>query len=126
MKNRDQRPCGIGYTLTHRFGGDRLTKSFMIAHQTLTDTVRIVEPVVLNEGTEITRQDSRTVRIVSGSRTILLTLDSPGATLRIDKKGAETCWSIYPALKALPIVVDVPCDETTRRTPVTLTYRIES
>ena len=126
LKNRDQRPCGVGYTLTHRFGGDRLTKSFMIAHQTLTDTVRIVEPIVLNEGTEITRQDSRTIRIGSRSRTILLTLDSPEATLRIDKKGAETCWSIYPALKALPIVVDVPCDETTRRTPVTLTYRIES
>ena len=126
LKNRDQRPCGVGYTLSHRFGDDQLVKRFVIAHQTLDDTVRIVEPILLNEGVELVQVNDRTIRISSGNRSILLAMESPGARLRIDRQGAETCWNIYPALQAVPIVVEVPCAPEIRRTPVTLTYRIEA
>lgn len=124
LKSREQKACGIAYTLQHRFESDKLAKYYEINHQTADDTVRIIEPILLNEAIAIKQIAHNKIEIKRNGKTIVLTMQGDGATMRIDKTEADKYWGVYPALKALPIVINVPLNATIRRSPVTLTYQI--
>lgn len=126
LRDRDGRPCGIGYVLTHRFEKGRLVKEYDLFHHTADDTVRIVEPILTGNGTRIERLGPRCVRILRPGRSVLMRLEADAATLRIDSAAAPLCRSIYPALTALPVVAEVPVREPRRRERVTITFEIAS
>ncbi len=123
LRNSDGRPCGIGYTLTHRFERSRLVKDMEILHHTSDDTVRIVEPILLDPETHIEPIDAHTLRIEKPARQITLHVD--GATLRIDSLNAPKYKQVYPSLVALPVVIDVPVSKPQRREHVTITYEVK-
>ncbi len=123
LRNSDGRPCGIGYTLTHRFERSRLVKDMGILHHTSDDTVRIVEPILLDPETHIEPIDAHTLRIEKPARQITLHVD--GATLRIDSLNAPKYKQVYPSLVALPVVIDIPVSKPQRRERVTITYEVK-
>ena len=126
LRDRDGRPCGIGYVRSHRFERTRLVKEYDILHHTSDDTVRIVEPLLLLGDTRIERLDARSLRIVRPGRSVVMHLAGDAAALRIDSLAAPLHRSIYPALVALPIVVEVPVREPLRRQRVTVTFETDT
>lgn len=124
LRNADGRPCGIGYVLTHRFEGRRLAKHYEILHHTADETVRIVEPILLDEAFRIERSDPRTLRITGPARRLTLRLEG-AAALAVDSLEAPKYRQVYPSLVALPIVIDVPVQTPQRREGITLIYETD-
>lgn len=123
LRDRDGRPCGIGYVLSHRFEAERLVKRIDLRHHTSDDTVRIVEPILLDPRFRIARSGSDRLRIEGPHRSVELRVE--GAGLRIDSLAAPLHRQIYPSLVALPVVIDVPVREPARRERITIIYETE-
>lgn len=123
LRNSDGRPCGIGYVLTHRFERNRLVKQIKILHHTSDDTVRIVEPLLLDPETHIEQTSEQTLRITKHGHSIMMRVE--GADLRIDTPNAPKYKQVYPSLVALPIVIDVPVAEPQRREKITVIFELE-
>lgn len=122
LRDRDGRPCGIGYVLTHRFEKGRVVKEYELLHHTADDTVRIVEPILTGNGSRIEQLGPRSLRILRPGRSVLMRLEGDAATLRIDSAAAPLCRSIYPALAAMPVVAEIPVRWPLRREKVTITF----
>lgn len=123
LRNSDGRPCGIGYISTHRFERNRLIKQIEILHHTVDDTVRIVEPLLLDPETHIEQTSERTLLITKhGCR---ITMRVEGADLRIDIPNAPKYKQVYPSLVALPVVIDVPVAEPQRREKINVIFETE-
>ena len=110
--------------LTHRFEGRRLAKHYEILHHTADETVRIVEPILLDEAFRIERPDPRTLRITGPARRLTLRLEG-AAALAVDSLEAPKYRQVYPSLVALPIVIDVPVQTPQRREGITLIYETD-
>lgn len=122
LRNRDQRPCGVAYGLSYTFQKDVLTKHYEILRQTESEPVRIVEPIVWQPDLEIRRVDDSRIDFVS--RGMTLRVEAKGAALRVDADASAKYVQPYPALKAIPVVMDVPGDLAGTRTNLSLSYRI--
>lgn len=123
LRNSDGRPCGIGYVLTHRFEHNRLVKEVEILHHTSDDTVRIVEPILLDPGTHVEQVSEQTLAITKPGRHITMRVE--GAALRIDSLNAPKYKQVYPSLVALPVVIDVPAAEPQRREKINILFETE-
>ncbi len=124
LKNRGQSPCGIGYTLRHCFETGRLVKEFVIARQTLDQGVRLIEPLIAHPGVEITQSGPRTINIAYPGNSITLALEGNNATMRIDRNAGGYDCSVYPALRAVPVVIDVAAGGAYNRSAIKLTYTL--
>lgn len=111
LKNRTQEAGGIGYSYHYVFTNIEVTKTVKLRYHSISDTIRIVEPVTDYKGTSFVAIDSKTISIKNGDRTILFELISGNATLTMGES-AENYWSPYPALKAYPLVLTVLPDST--------------
>ena len=107
LKDREQRSCGIPYKLHYRISDGSLVKEYTIGGDT---PARIVEPLLYDEGTVIEQSDPRTVT-VSGAD-VSVRIHSPSAALSLDREGAASCRQVYPALRALPLVIGITPGET--------------
>lgn len=123
LKNRTQEAGGIGYSYNYIFTNTEVTKTVKLRYHSISDTVRIVEPVTDYKGTSFVAIDSKTVSIKNGDRTILFELISGDATLTMGEN-AENYWSPYPALKAYPVVLTVLPDSTKVENEISFRFRI--
>lgn len=123
LRNSDGRPCGIGYVLTHRFERNRLVKQIEILHHTADDTVRIVEPLLLDPETHIEQTSEQTLLITKHGRRITMRVE--GTDLRIDTPNVPKYKQVYPSLVALPVVIDVPVAEPQRREKINVIFETE-
>ncbi|WP_417015863.1 hypothetical protein [Alistipes sp.] len=121
--DRDRRPCGIAYGLTHVFGDGMLEKRYEILIQTEREPVRIIEPIVCRPGLEIRVVDASRIDFVCGTE--VLTLQARGGSLRLDTDDAAKYRQPYPALTAVPVVIDIPHDAEGARTQVSLIYQLK-
>ncbi len=124
LRNSDGHPCGIGYVSTLRFEADRVVKQIEILHHTSDDTVRLVEPLLLDPETRIEQTSEHTLRITKHGRRIAMRVE--GAGLRIDTLNAPKYKQIYPSLVALPIIIDVPVAEPQRREKIAVIFETTS
>ena len=76
---------------------------------------RIVEPVIIDEGVRSLSCDGRCVRIVRDGAALSITLSGGQARLSLDAAASPLYRQVFPALRCVPVVVDLPADasETT-------------
>ncbi|MDO9255647.1 MAG: hypothetical protein Q7U54_09055 [Bacteroidales bacterium] len=123
LRNRDRQESGIGYVLSHEFTDDQLTKRFKIRYETKLDAVRIIEPIVYNEGTKIEKTAKNKLTISYRNKTVELTVEGENCDLQIDSGSLKQYWSPYPAVQTMPVVVTVN-NKGENLKEVTLTYKV--
>jgi hypothetical protein len=106
LKNRNQEAGGIGYSYHYTFTDQSLTKRIHLRFHDVRDTVRIIEPVVLYDQTQISQPGEKTVTIQAGAKMISFELKSGKAILSTGIN-EQNYWSPYPALKANPVILTV-------------------
>lgn len=113
LKNRERQPGGVRYTLEYRFSDTGLAKTYALQG----GSGRVVEPVIYDERLTVGQPDAHTLLLTRSGRT--LRLHCSQAEIRADWAGLQDCRQIYPSLRALPLVLDLP-----EGTPVTLFYEV--
>jgi hypothetical protein len=106
LKNNKWQAGGVGYTITHTLTNGAIEKKIDVIFHDAAPEVKIVEPVILNDGAVIQEIDNKSFKVVSLKRTFLFQLTGDNSTLRIDKSN-NSYWAPYPALKAVPVFVNV-------------------
>ncbi len=114
-------PGGVAYTWTHTFWDDGLEKSVRLRYHGRRPEVRIVEPIVWQPGIEFTQVDSHTVQIKAKNKIFQFQIVSGSAKVAL-MQDAERYWSVYPAVKAVPITLTLPPPE--KHFAQAVTYRI--
>ena len=110
LKNREQKPGGIGYSLTHEFTDNSITKTVSLLFHDKATEVSIVEPVIFHNGMKFSVIDDKTLLIIKQDKKIELKLLEGNAILSAGEN-ADQYWSPYPALKAYPVVFKVRPDK---------------
>ncbi len=123
LKNREQQPGGIGYSLKYRFTDDRLTKTIHLRYHSIHDTVRIIEPVIQYRNTSITQIDNRKVLIKAGIKSVQFECSGGKAILSLGEDAGNYWWP-YPALKAYPLVLTLLPDESRLEDEITFSYTV--
>ena len=123
LKNRTQEAGGIGYSYNYIFTNTEVTKTVKLRYHSISDTVRIVEPVIDYKESSFVAIDNKTISIKKGGRTIHFELLSGNAILTMGEN-AENYWSPYPALKAYPLVLTVLPDSTRIENEISFRFRI--
>lgn len=123
LKNRTQDAGGIGYSYKYIFTDTEVTKTVKLRYHSISDTVRIVEPVIDYKESSFVAIDNKTISIKKGGRTIHFELLSGNAILTMGEN-AENYWSPYPALKAYPLVLTVLPDSTRIENEISFRFRI--
>ena len=111
---------GIGYSWTHTFRPGAVEKQVTLRYRTAAE-VRIVEPIVKQDGVRFERVGERAVRIVGRGATFLFELIDGAATLDAGVDEARY-WAPFPAVRAYPIVLRVAPEPG--QLSQTVTYRI--
>ena len=104
MKNRKQEAGGIGYGFEYVFEDKTVTKKVKLRYHSISDTVKIVEPVINWDETYFEKLNDKTVMISRGNRKIAFEVLSGNSILSLGEN-SEQYWSPYPALQAYPITL---------------------
>ncbi len=110
LKNEAREDCGIAYNIHYSFTGEGLVKEYQIRG----GPARIVEPLILNGEEGYINCDGEVVRFERGDGLLILAREGAGK-LRIDTVSTHLYKQIYPAFRAIPIVLDLPGQESTTR-----------
>lgn len=106
LKNRDQEAGGIGYSYEYSFTNNTITKKIHLRFHSVSDTIRIVEPIIQYKGVSFEQTGNKTVSIKSDHRNIEFEIKKGDAVLSIGED-EQNYWSPYPALKAYPIILTI-------------------
>jgi hypothetical protein len=107
LKDEQWLPGGVGYSLTNILFDDAVEKCITLAFHDRRPTVRIVEPIVLDEGTTIERAGTRRVFIRTAKRTFVMDLLEGGAEILPDADNPLYRFP-FPAMQASPLIILVP------------------
>lgn len=123
LKERNQHSSGIGYVLRYRMGKDYIEKSIRLQHGPSSGPFRIVEPVIIQNGTRFMKNNETQVMIRSGGKRVLFDLREGDAVLSLGKDH-QYFWSPFPALKAFPIMLTVEPEMGQEASEITFRYQI--
>lgn len=123
LKNCKQQEGGMAYRLLHQITDQSISKEIELIYHDARQPIRIIEPVIHYPGMEFIQLDDRTVRIQTKDKQIELQVLTDHVTLELGADKEKYQWS-YPALKAYPIVLHVPCDPHDIRKTIRFIYRI--
>lgn len=121
LKDRDWHYGGVSYRFTHHLRDDTIRKEVTLFYRGARPEARIVEPIIWNPAMTFVRSDERTIRVQGAGRPVTFRLVSGNARL-VAGRNADQYWSVYPALRAYPIELEVAPIEGRRST--TLVYEI--
>lgn len=119
LKDRGQQPSGTAYTIRYRFTPEGLEKTYRVTG----GDARIVEPIVFDEGVRSVSCDGRCARFERDSAMLLVTLSGAPGVLQMDTAAAPLHRQVYPALRCVPVVLDLPEEDSEE---VRLTFRVAS
>ena len=106
LKNREQEPGGIGYSIVHEFTNNTVTKTVrLLFHDKIADII-VVEPVIYYHGMNFIVKNKNTLIITNGKKNIEFELLNGNAVIS-EGDNADQYWSPYPALKAYPLVLKI-------------------
>jgi hypothetical protein len=120
LSDRKLAAGGIGFTWTHTFRPRAVEKTVILRYRTDAD-VRIIEPIVRQEGVRFERVGDRAVRIVGNNRRMLFELVDGQATIEAGVDEARY-WAPFPAVRAYPLVVRIA--RQPGRLSQSVTYRL--
>jgi hypothetical protein len=103
------RPSGIAFGYDYAFASKTLTKSIALRYHDALASVRVVEPIVLEEGVKVEKIDNNTVKISSPRKTVFMRLsaNNPNAVTLSVGDNADKYWFPFPGLRCYPIVMTV-------------------
>lgn len=105
LRSRDAESCGIKYGIKENFSQAGFAKRYYLVADGNAE-VRVVEPIVVDENTSFHQVDAYTVRFSRGSS--MLTVKSEGFPIAVDPDGEGPYRQLYPAVMAVPLVVEMP------------------
>lgn len=111
LKDSLHNACGAAFRIRYEFSETALTKEYTVTG----GPVRIVEPLLLAGDEAQIRCDGRTVRFERGGVLLLLTMESGTGRLQVDSATVRRYRQVYPALRAVPVVLDLPGPDATAR-----------
>ena len=106
LSDQQYHPGGVAYRYNYSIGGKTLGKKITLRYHDRTPNIRVVEPIVLNEGVRVEQVDDRTVRIRGEKRNVLLKVKEGDVRVRVGEN-AEDYWYPFPGLRCYPIVLNV-------------------
>jgi hypothetical protein len=106
LKNEKHLPGGVGYKLNHRIGKASVQKSVELRYHDGTPEIAIVEPVVYEEGMQVSQVDPGTVRIKYATREFLLKIEQGNVRIELGKE-LNRYWQPFPAMRCYPIILRV-------------------
>ncbi len=106
LRDKNQFPGGIAYTLTHTILDDAIEKTVKLKYLGAKQTVRIVEPIVWQANMNFILGDSHTVFIRGGKRDFRFEVLKGDVEVELGKDEYRY-WSPFPSLKCYPIVINV-------------------
>ncbi len=116
LKDRLWLTGGVGYKMDYLFGDDFFEKTIRLTYHDAWPVIRIIEPFINFKGMKFEQVDEKTVIISSAKKKIEFKLLSGDARLTMGAN-ADKYWSPYPALKAVPVVLQVqPGNESFTKT----------
>ena len=124
LKNRDQKEGGIGYGLKYTFSDNILSKHVSLRFHDAFENLRIIEPIILHEKTEITQISDHLIQISDGFTKIYMELETAG--LKMEIGNMENYWAVYPALKAVPIIIAAEFPPTSILENIQYSYKIKT
>lgn len=104
LKDCDGNCGGVYYLLSHEFLDSKLVKSFRLSCHDYGGKLRIVEPIVLPGDSKLMIVDAHKARVDGNGRIIEIKLLSDSLTLKL--ADASKYYSVFPSLKAVPLVVE--------------------
>jgi hypothetical protein len=110
LSDRNLLPGGVAYTWEHSISDDGVDKRVMLRYHGSRPIVRIVEPIVEQPGLKFHQIDARTLDIQGTGKVIRFEVIEGDVTLILGAD-EERFYSIYPSIKAYPIVLEVPTRE---------------
>ncbi|MEM6317381.1 MAG: hypothetical protein AAF960_06905 [Bacteroidota bacterium] len=121
--NQKYYPGGIGYRSKYLFDDQQLTKKITLRYHDRKASVRIVEPIVLDEKVKVEKVNDQRVKISNGAKTVFLTISGNGQ-LQVGENVADY-WFPFPGLRAYLIVFEVtePQDGFTQTVELTYTTK---
>lgn len=121
LKDKNQLTGGVGYQVKYLFTDSFYQKTIQLNWHDSWPLVKIIEPFIDHEGTTFEQTDDHNVIINTGEKKIKFSILSGHAKMIIGRN-RDKYWSPYPALKALPIELEILPDTTTFKR--TISYRV--
>lgn len=106
LKDQNWLAAGVGYQMKYLFTDSTLTKSVTLVYHDLNPVVKIIEPIINYKGTVFTQVNANTVIIDSGHKQFKFEVCAGQVKLRLGQD-QEHYWAPYPALRAMPIELEV-------------------
>ena len=119
LKNSEQISAGISYTWDHIVNNNFIQKTIDIRFSPNADLVKIVEPIVWQNGMQFHLENEHTILITGGKRDFKFELIDGQGKIELGKDAA-LYWSPFPSLKCYPIVIILNKNENKAR----VSYRI--
>jgi len=109
LKNEKHLPGGVGYKLNHRIEKASVQKSVELRYHDASPEIAIVEPLVYEEGMQVSQVDPNTVRIRYSKKEFLLKIERGNVRIELGRE-MERYWQPFPTMRCYPIVlrVDAP------------------
>jgi len=104
LKNKKQMPGGVAYRWTHEIFNDKIIRSVDIRYHGNYPEIAIVEPLVEQEGMDITQGDPGLVEITSGNKNFTIRILEGDAEIKLGRN-LERYWSPYPSYKCYPVEI---------------------
>lgn len=103
LRDKQQYRGGAMFRTTYTWTNDGFSKNYEILHQTNGVPVRVIEPLIFDNSTEIKQIDDHHVEITRNGKTVQIScLDHK---LTLDYDAAPMYKQPFPALRAIPLVI---------------------
>jgi len=123
LRDSEGRGADVRFELTHRFYGDRLTKTYVLTAPRDTE-VRVIEPMVHDPALRVAEESPGRFRLDTGAdRAWLVTASADHAHATTHGEDEAHYWNPFPAVRAYPLTL------TTRavaHTPVHITWELRA
>ncbi len=104
LKDRNQFRSGAAYRIDYTVSAECLVKHYEVRRRTSSGEIVLVEPVVYDEGVQVEQLSPGCVLLTRGDCSLRISVGD-GAAITPDWAGLESHRQVYPALRALPLVV---------------------
>ncbi|MBP2831456.1 hypothetical protein J8281_04575 [Aquimarina sp. U1-2] len=123
LSDQEFLPGGVAYMYDYTITNKSLTKKVTVRYHDRKPEVQIVEPIVLNEGVEVTQVDKKTVKITSPNRNLLFKINQGNVTIEVGKD-VDKYWFPFPGLYTYPIIMKVKTPKEGFQQVVSYTYSV--
>lgn len=106
LKDRDGFYGGVMYSIGYSWDSAAMTKCYSIFHQTNRSEVRVVEPFVVDDSTEVIQESEESVVFRRGD--VAVRVSAPGYVIRVGWEEKDSYRQIFPSVRALPLVISSP------------------